>query len=145
MMIFFTLGIINAIILISLSGLHLFWATGGTWGFDNALPTTKEGNRILNPNRLDCTIVGIGLLAFAFLFLMRINLLEIYLPEWITEYSIWIIAAIFLIRSIGDFKYVGFSKKIRDTNFAELDTKFYSPLCLVIAVLAVLVQLLYVA
>lgn len=137
----FILGTINAMILITLSGLHFFWATGGTWGFDNALPTTKEGNRILNPKKLDCGIIAIGLLIFAFLFMIRIDLLEIELQPQILTYSIWIIIAIFIVRSIGDFRYVGFTKKLTDTNFAELDSKLYSPLCLAIGLIGLIVHL----
>lgn len=38
-----------------------------------------------------------------------------------------------LLRSIGDFRYVGFFKRARGSRFAELDTRFYSPLCLPLA------------
>jgi hypothetical protein len=54
----------------------------------------------------------------------------------------WIIPAIFLIRAIGDFKYVGFTKKVKSSTFAELDTKFFSPLCLVIAALGFAIEFL---
>ncbi|TKI67695.1 DUF3995 domain-containing protein [Lysinibacillus mangiferihumi] len=42
-------------------------------------------------------------------------------------------AVIFLIRAIGDFKYVGFFKKIKHSQFARNDTWLYSPLCLFIS------------
>jgi hypothetical protein len=49
------------------------------------------------------------------------------------------IAIIFLIRAIGDFRYVGFLKKIKNTKFAKKDTKYYSPLCSLISVLAFII------
>jgi len=41
-----------------------------------------------------------------------------------------IVALIFLVRSIGNFKDVGFSKKDKSGEFGYWDTVFYSPLCL---------------
>ncbi|PTT14637.1 DUF3995 domain-containing protein, partial [Flavobacterium sp. HMWF030] len=51
----------------------------------------------------------------------------------------WIIIFIFILRAIGDFNYVGFFKKHRNSEFALKDTKYYSPLCLLIGVLTLLV------
>jgi len=50
--------------------------------------------------------------------------------------------SIFLLRAIGDFNYVGFFKKIKDTNFGKMDSKYYSPLCLVIAIMGFAVKFL---
>ena len=36
-------------------------------------------------------------------------------------------------RAIGDFKYVGFFKRVRGSKFARMDTLVYSPLCLLLA------------
>ncbi|WP_307347298.1 DUF3995 domain-containing protein [Metabacillus malikii] len=41
-----------------------------------------------------------------------------------------IITFIFFLRAIGDFKYLGFTKKIKNTNFSKYDTALYTPLCL---------------
>ena len=38
----------------------------------------------------------------------------------------------FLARAIGDFRLVGFTKRVRGTRFAELDTRLLSPLCVCI-------------
>jgi hypothetical protein len=46
-----------------------------------------------------------------------------------------------LARAVGDFKYVGFSKRVRGTPFARLDTWIYSPLCLLLALGVALVAL----
>jgi len=47
----------------------------------------------------------------------------------------WVLAALFLIRAVGEFRYVGFFKSVRDTRFATWDSWLFSPLCLLIAVL----------
>jgi hypothetical protein len=43
---------------------------------------------------------------------------------------------IFAARAVGDFKYVGFFKTVKDSPFAVWDTKAYSPHNLVISGLA---------
>jgi hypothetical protein len=37
-------------------------------------------------------------------------------------------------RAIGEFKYLGFFKRVTGSKFARLDTLLYSPLCLLLAV-----------
>lgn len=46
------------------------------------------------------------------------------------------IAGIFFLRAVGEFKLVGFFKRASDTPFAYWDTWLFSPLCLVIAIIA---------
>ena len=134
----FILSTINSVILFVLSVIHFNWVVGGSWGFANALPTNLEGKRMLNPKKLDSAIVAIGLLSFAFFFLIYGGILEVSLPNWLLSYGIWIISGIFLLRAVGDFKYVGFFKRIRTTDFGRLDARYYSPLCLLISVIGFL-------
>jgi len=49
-------------------------------------------------------------------------------------YAGWALAVMFAVRAIGDFKRVGFFKKIEGTVFATLDSRVYSPLYLVLSV-----------
>ncbi|WP_369124978.1 DUF3995 domain-containing protein [Enterobacter asburiae] len=42
----------------------------------------------------------------------------------------WVVVVLFLLRAVGDFKIVGFFKKIRRTEFSKYDSLYYSPLCL---------------
>jgi len=111
-----TLSIVLASILIILALIHFYWAFGGTRGFADALPTKKTGERVLNPKKTDGAFVGIGLMAFAFLYLVQTPLLPYQLPEWIVKYGSWLIPIVFLLRAIGDFKYVGFFKRIKETD-----------------------------
>lgn len=119
----------NIAILLAIAGIHFFWAFGGRWGADAAIPTNGEGKKMLSPDIFATLVVAIGLLAMALLHLEKIQLLNLPIPTWINDYSLKTIAGIFLLRAIGDFRYVGFFKKIRETNFAQFDTKYYSPLC----------------
>jgi hypothetical protein len=47
-----------------------------------------------------------------------------------------VLAIIFAARALGDFRFVGFTKSVRDSRFARLDTRVYSPLCVLLAALA---------
>lgn len=129
-MIFFILG-----------GIHFNWVFGGEFGFAEALPTKENGERILNPRKIDSAIVGIGLSAFALFYFLRSGIVDYDLPEWLLKYAAWIVPSIFTLRAIGDFKYVGFFKKIKSTVFGKWDTKLFSPLCLLIVILAIIIQL----
>jgi len=57
------------------------------------------------------------------------------LPDIIINLGYWSIPTLFLIRRIGDFKHAGFFKKVKDTKFGKADTKYFSPLCLFVAVI----------
>lgn len=126
----------------ALALIHFNWFLGGEFGFSESLPTKENGERVLNPKNIDNAIVGVGLLVFSMIYLLKSGLIQVNLPNWIILYVGWIISAIFLLRAIGEFKYVGFFKKIRNTKFGELDTKFFSPLCLGIAIIGMLIEII---
>ncbi len=112
------------------------------WGFDAALPTDEAGKRVLNPKKFDSLIVGLGLSAFGAFYLFQAVFTAIEMPNGLTTYGGWIIPSIFLLRAIGDFRFVGFFKKIKSTPFAKMDTKLFSPLCLCMALAGFAIQLL---
>nr|WP_299418729.1 DUF3995 domain-containing protein [uncultured Emticicia sp.] len=129
----------NTLILLAISGIHFFWAFGGRWGADAAIPTNKEGKTMLSPDIFATLVVAFGILAMALLHLEKVQMgstpqLGLPIPTWINAYGLKIIAGIFLLRAIGEFRYVGFFKKVKGTKFATLDTKYYSPLCLILSI-----------
>lgn len=124
----------NTLILLSISGIHFFWAFGGRWGADAAIPTSQDGKRMLSPDIFATLVVAFGILAMALLHLEKVQIINLPIPAWINVYGLKIIAGIFLLRAVGDFRYVGFFKKIKETKFADLDTKYYSPLCLLLSI-----------
>lgn len=42
-------------------------------------------------------------------------------------------AGAFGLRAVGEFRLVGFFKRVKGTRFARMDTLVYSPLCLLLA------------
>ena len=136
------LGTIESLIFFLLSILHLSWAFGRKWGFEEAIPTNEQGERMLNPTRKDSAIVGIGLLFFALFYRIKIGIIPIELPIWVLGLAGWIISSIFLLRAMGDFKYVGFFKQVTETDFGRNDTKYYAPLCLTLGLNGILIELI---
>ena len=133
------LSLVLFLIFIVLAGIHFNWVLGSTWGLEQSLPTGANGEKFFTPGRFASAIVGFGLTAFGIYYLLQTGLIDFDIPLWIGKYVQWIIPAIFLIRAIGDFKYAGFFKKIKGTEFAKADTKIFSPLCLLIGILGVLI------
>ncbi len=74
--------------------------------------------------------------------MLKGNFISLSVPSFILAYAGWAISAIFILRAIGDFKYVGFFKSVTGTEFASLDTMFYSPLCLGLGIIAILLEVI---
>jgi hypothetical protein len=130
-------GAAATLILILLGLLHFYWAVGGKLGKGSVIPTC-QGRPVLRPGFLGGAAVGLLLLAMAAIPAARIGWIEMAkLPvmESGIRFGTWLTAGVFALRAIGDFRYVGFCKQVRDSRFARLDTLVYSPLCAVLALL----------
>ncbi len=124
-----------------LGGFHFYWLFGGIWGVKKVIPTKSNELSPLHIPKLATLIVGLVLVLFGLIYLIKSGFVNIQLPSWVTTYGYWLIPSIFILRAIGEFNYVGFFKKINDTEFAKADSKIFSPLCLAIGLIGILVQL----
>lgn len=122
------------IIFTALAGVHLFWAFGGGAGLEGVIPF-ENGRPLLNPGKMATVIVALLLLAAAGVSLWR-GAPSDARSSWIPRSGIWVIALVFAVRAIGDFRLVGFFKRVRGTTFARYDSLVYSPLCGAISALA---------
>lgn len=137
------LSIVLFFVFLTLGIIHFHWVFGGKWGLKNAIPTKKESENLnFRPSNFATLIVAIALISFALLYLMLSELTSFKLPKW-TNYLLWVLPSIFLLRAIGEFKYVGFFKSVKSTLFAKWDSKLFSPLCLFISVLGFTIVILY--
>ena len=41
----------------------------------------------------------------------------------------------------GDFKYIGFFQKLKTSKFGKMDSKLFSPLCLTIGLIGIIIEL----
>lgn len=132
------LGVICVLILFSISLIHVYWAFGGTLWVDAVIPTKTANEKAMNPPKALTFVVAIVVGAFAVVYAEKTQLFTLpSMPTWLQKYGLYVVASIFIIRAIGDFKYVGFFKKVKATEFAINDTKYFSPLCLFLGVVGV--------
>lgn len=134
------LSIILFIIFLILGLLHCYWFFGGTWGLQQVVPTKKNGTHSISPPKFATFLVAVVLISFGVFYLVKTNFIALQLPNTIVDYAYWIIPSLFILRAIGDFNYVGFFKKIKHTTFAKADSKWFSPLCLSIGIIGIVIQ-----
>jgi hypothetical protein len=128
-----SIGISTAAVFLSLCMLHVYWALGRSSASAAVIPV-HEGKPLFTPTATVTLLVALALLICALLVLGTLGIWRLGLPGWLFKIGTWGVAAAFLLRAIGDFRYLGFFKKVRDTTFAHNDSWLYSPLCLWIAI-----------
>jgi len=132
---FQVLACILCLVFAILSALHLYWAVGGQLALQSAIPTDGE-RPVFEPGSLFAIGVAAALAAAAMVSAERAGFVSLGVPLWFSRVGTWVLAFVFAVRSIGEFRYVGFFKRVRGTRFARRDTLVYSPLCVVISALA---------
>ena len=128
------LGLFVALVMLFLSVIHLYWAF-----FPKRIPSAKiipyvEGKPALYPTPIKACIVAVFLALIA-IFTVELAFPFINFPSWLLKLGGPTLALVFLIRALGDFHFVGFFKSIKDSEFAFYDTRFYSPLCVMLGML----------
>lgn len=96
----------------------------------------RDGRPLFQPGPLACVVVGVALGLAALACAVRAGWLLSGLPGWLSQLGVAGVALAFGLRAIGDFRYVGFAKRVREGVFARRDTWLYSPLCVLISLLA---------
>jgi hypothetical protein len=124
-------ALVGAGILAGLGLLHIYWACGGRFGKGSVVPE-RNGIPLFRPSRGTTLLVAVLLWAGSACLLARLGLLGGSLPPGIISGGVWFMAVAFLLRSIGDFRYVGFFKRGAQSRFAYWDTRVYSPVCLLL-------------
>jgi Protein of unknown function (DUF3995) len=111
---------------------HVYWALGGQAGSLGAVPEVHERPAFV-PTASATFSVAIGLVACAVLVAASAGLVVSKVPAtWVT-WMAYALAFVLLARAVGDFRLVGFFKRVRGTRFARLDSAVYAPLCLILA------------
>ncbi|WP_175998019.1 DUF3995 domain-containing protein [Burkholderia stabilis] len=121
---------------LSLALLHVYWASGGHFGVAVAVPSVN-GHFVFRPGRVAILSVaillgGCGVLLFAWIGVLRSGWQHASL-----RIPVSVLGVVMLARAIGDFRYVGFFRVVRQTNFARMDRRLYTPFCLAAGILIV--------
>ncbi|MBX2965855.1 MAG: DUF3995 domain-containing protein [Cyclobacteriaceae bacterium] len=134
------ISIVLVIVFAFLSAIHFYWLIGGRSSSQAVFPTKDDTTIPKMPGVIPTLIVACGLLAIGLFISLKAGFFYIPIPSFLDKYGLWIIAGIFILRAIGEFNYLGFFKKIKHTKFGRNDTKYYSPLCLIIGILIIILS-----
>ena len=127
------IGIIASIVIFLISLIHFYWSVGGKKGLKAAIPV-YQGRPVFLASPVGVFAVAFFLLIGALVLLGKIGLFRDPNPREIYEWGPWILAALFTVRSIGDFRFVGLFRKVKDTYFSYWDTWLNTPLCIFLAI-----------
>ena len=111
---------------------HVRMALGSMNGESGAMPSV-DGKPLFVPSRRATLLVAFVLALFAGLVAATAGMVSVGLPQAALAVLSYFLAAGLLARAIGEFRYVGFFKRVRGSRFATLDTFVYSPLCVLLA------------
>jgi hypothetical protein len=132
-------GIVAAAVLLGLGALHVYWAGGGRWATDVAVPKRNDGDRIFVPSSASTLAVAILLCAAALVMLGRLGLWGQSLPRWPFVAGVWTLVVVFGARVVGDLRWFGLFRRTTGTQFSWWDTWLYVPLSGMLALAALLV------
>lgn len=116
-----------------MAAIHFYWALGGKWGANAVLPQINSQKRVFTPLPIATFAVAIPFLQISLIFAQAAGWFYFEILGQYISNLLFILIAVFAIRAIGDFKYVGFFKKIKNTEFAINDTKYFTPLCVFVS------------
>jgi len=125
-------GMVVASVYALLSALHVYWALGGNWASTAVLPHVGE-LPAFQPALLATVLVALALAAASALVLCRVGIAPWPLAEWLLRPCMYVLGTVFALRAIGDFRLLGFFKRVRGTRFARLDSWLFAPLCTALA------------
>lgn len=120
------IGVVVAGVLVLLSVGHVYWALGGRLG-DLAVLPERDGQPVFRPSAAATAMIAIALLGAAVVLALRAGVIGYLIGGPVVRWGSWLIAAVFLLRSIGDFRWVGFFRREQRTRFAYWDARLYTP------------------
>ena len=109
---------------------HFYWGIGGQYGRTVSVPQRDDGTPLLVPTAAATLAVAAVLtviLVALGIYVMPVNVL---LPRRLLRAGLVLFGVIFLARGLSWHPYIGLFKRVRTTNFARNDTRFYSPGCI---------------
>lgn len=125
-------AVVVIVVFAVLASIHVYWALGGRTGSLAAVPELHNRPAFV-PSSLATFAVAIGLVGCAVLVAASAGLIASTPPvSWVTWLA-FALALVLLARAVGDFRLVGFFKRVHGTRFARLDSAVYAPLCLCLA------------
>jgi hypothetical protein len=101
-----------------------------------------EGKPVYEPRHTECLDVAAALALSCAIVATRGGMLpHCALPQTWVQAGTVVVGTALIMRAIGDFRFVGFFKRVRDTPFAEWDTRLFSPVSLMLGIATLWVAL----
>ena len=125
------LALALCLVFLVLSFWHFYMATSLSKNESSAVPSVN-GKPLFAPSRASTIAVGMMLALFALLVAATAGMIATGVPQNWLRWASYALALGLIARAVGEFKYVGFFKRVRGTPFARMDTLVYSPLCLLL-------------
>lgn len=140
---FSSLAVFLSAVFTGLGLVHMYWALGGRVGLQAALPqlpVPPERQRAgepaqrnaFTPSPASTLAVAVALLGVALAIALRGGLFGEPLQHVALRFVLGAVALALLARAVGDFRLVGFFKRVKDSTFARMDSRVYAPLCVVL-------------
>lgn len=122
---------------------HVYWALGGRLGLQATLPQlpVPPGQRqpgepaqrnAFTPTPSATLAVAAALLGLALAVALRGGLSGTPVQHIALRLVLGAAALVFVARAVGDFRLVGFFKRVKGSAFARMDSRLYSPLCVLL-------------
>ncbi len=114
---------------------HLYWAAGGRLGADTVIPrrsAAQGGDALFHPSPLGTLTAALFLVGVIALGVVVHRGSDITLPWAWARVLLAVCGVVFVLRAIGEFRYIGFFKRVKDSPFAYWDTRLFSPFVLLV-------------
>lgn len=115
-----------AALLAALAALHVAWGLGLRWGSHAAIPEVA-GRPAFRPPRSLTALVAAALGVAAALVVVAVRCGASW--SWLSL----AVAGVFALRALGDFRFVGLTKRVHGTAFARWDDGLFTPLSVLLA------------
>jgi hypothetical protein len=134
-------GVLLAVLLTVAAVLHLMWAAGVMWPFRDERDLLRKvfSDAEALPPTVATLGVGAALLGAAYLALAGIwtSLRLPFVADWLYVLGLWVVVGVMALRGIAEPIFYIF--KPANPDYQRLDRLVYSPLCVLLAVLGLVV------
>ena len=130
------IAILMCAVLAVIAGAHAWWAIGGTWPSSDAATLARGvvgDGRARMPSAGMTAVVALVLVVVAVWPLLLAGVLTVPLPRVVVMGVGAAMGAVFLLRGVAGYSSA-WRRRFRVEPFATRDVRYFSPLCLVLAV-----------
>ena len=126
----FCSGLIGMVLL-----LHLYWALGGKRLLPVVVPIHRATRRpTFDVGRFSAGLVALALTHAAWTLGAAAELWQTPWSAHTNRYLVYLWTGIFVLRVVGDFRFIGLFKGVRGTPFARADDWLFTPVCGAVAI-----------